>query len=87
MVVRMSGLLYFLLMTGIILIYIDARMGEKKIEYRYLSRDLDQQMKDQSSNYERILKPMFESDTSTPWIGAYANNKLGNRPTKIIKNT
>lgn len=83
----MNGFLYFLLMTGIILIYIDARLGETKIEYRYLSRDLDQQMKDQSSNYERILKPMFDGENSTPWIGAYANKKLGNRPTKIIENT
>ena len=83
----MSGFMYFLLMTGIILIYIDARLGDKNIEYRYLSRDLDQQMKDQSSNYETILKPMFDGDNSTPWIGAYENNKLGNRPTKIIKNS
>jgi hypothetical protein len=82
----MKGLLNVMLITGIILIFIDIKFGEKEIEYRYLSRDMDQQMIDQSSNYDTILKPMFDSDNSTPWIQAYANEKLGNKPTKIIKN-
>ena len=54
-------------LTGIILIFIHFYIvpPDPEIEYRYLPRNLDQNMKDAAFSSE-LLKPMFNE--SGPWI-------------------
>ena len=52
---------------------------KKKINYKYLPRSLDVDLKN-SSNVDRIFKSMFQE--SEPWIGTYRSDS--NKFRKII---
>lgn len=58
-----------LLITGIILIYLDKKLEkpEKEIEYRYLPRTLNHYMEDAAFSTDDILQTM-QDDSGNIWL-------------------
>ena len=76
---KVSSVFFFLIGVTCFLIFYKSECPPKKVEYRYLPRDLTTLIDDSSQNLHIDL---MESDEG-PWLKAYSRQKVGVDPFKI----
>ena len=74
----MKLLLVALLITGIILFYMNRTYTQSpaQIEYRYLPRNWMQQLDDNAYAKDEIFSQMYDAETGNVWLQAYQGKKL-----------
>ena len=80
------NLVYLMLFTGMILIYIDLKLdGNTVVEKKMMPRDALQKITDMSVENGKILRPMFD-EARDIWVQSYEGQKFVDGDLSKIKN-